>query len=433
MDTPFEIQEFSTQTAAFAALKAFSLSHGFEISRCDRKTSSPGRIRETYWCRKSGVYDNKGKGDSDVKQRHKTASMKEGCPWRAEIRLQNSVWTTTTVSSKSMHSHQSTIPSALSSHRISSLEAEEIREILELAKSGLGPAMILSKLRLHDHERTVLLTPKDISNIIQGDRAKKLGERTPTQWLLDELQHQGFAVSYTQHSSGHLQRLFYAHPASVALWKKHPDLLLLDSTYKTNRFRMPLLNIGGVTGNNKTIQIAVAFLNAEKEEDYTWAMGCLRKVMINHAIEEPSVVITDRELALMNALDASFLSSKHILCQWHINKNVQIKTKRDFPTLPPGSLPGACDPKHNDFIDEWTLLLKSTTSQEYHQRKIEFERPNKHPTKAVKYAVKTWLTWKEKLVSFWVDQYPHFNNKTTSRLEGLHAVLKKYIQVSTGK
>jgi hypothetical protein len=42
-------------------------------------------------------------------------------------------------------------------------------------------------------------------------------------------------------------------------------------------------------------------------------------------------IVTNRELALLNALEASFPLSRHILCQWHISINVLAKTRRFFP------------------------------------------------------------------------------------------------------
>ena len=54
---------------------------------------------------------------------------------------------------------------------------------------------------------------------------------------------------------------------------QHPDIILIDYTYKTNRFRMPLLNFCAVTGNRKTIQVALYFLSGEKEVDYARPIG----------------------------------------------------------------------------------------------------------------------------------------------------------------
>ena len=51
---------------------------------------------------------------------------------------------------------------------------------------------------------------------------------------------------------------------------------------------------------------------------------------------------------------------------------------------------------------------------------------------AIEYIKKTWLSWKEKFVSAWTENYLHFGNRSSSRAEGAHAKLKQYLQVSTG-
>ncbi len=77
----------------------------------------------------------------------------------------------------------------------------------------------------------------------------------------------------------------------------------MDYSYKINWFRMLLLNICAVTGNKKTIQIALCFLRGEKEVSYEWAMKCLQDLMQKMGITCPILIITDRETALMKALD----------------------------------------------------------------------------------------------------------------------------------
>jgi len=77
---------------------------------------------------------------------------------------------------------------------------------------------------------------------------------------------------------------------------------------------MPLLNLCGVTGNKKTIQAALCFLSGEKEEDYKWAMMQFKELLEKSGIPWLLSIVTDRELALMNALDTVFLKVVYILC-----------------------------------------------------------------------------------------------------------------------
>ena len=94
---------------------------------------------------------------------------------------------------------------------------------------------------------------------------------------------------------------------------------------------MPLLNICVITGGNKVLQIALAFLSNEKEDSYNWVMGQLTEVMKSQNIQQPLSIVTDRELALINSIDTWLPQSSHILCRWHVNMNVLAKTKKFFP------------------------------------------------------------------------------------------------------
>jgi len=39
----------------------------------------------------------------------------------------------------------------------------------------------------------------------------------------------------------------------------------------------------------------------------------------------PTVIISDRDLALMNAIEVVFPEATNLLCRFHINKNVKAK------------------------------------------------------------------------------------------------------------
>jgi hypothetical protein len=71
-----------------------------------------------------------------------------------------------------------------------------------------------------------------------------------------------------------ISRKFKSRPAYTPV-----DVLLLDCTYKTSRFNIPLLNICAITSNNMVIQVGLAFLSGEKESDYNWAIDYLRDII----------------------------------------------------------------------------------------------------------------------------------------------------------
>jgi len=77
---------------------------------------------------------------------------------------------------------------------------------------------------------------------------------------------------------------------------------------------MPILNISSVLRNNETLSFGVCFLSSEKEGDYIWAIEAFIDIMEKHSIKMPLTIVTNRELALLNALKASFPLLRHILC-----------------------------------------------------------------------------------------------------------------------
>jgi hypothetical protein len=51
-------------------------------------------------------------------------------------------------------------------------------------------------------------------------------------------------------------------------------------------------------------------------------MEAFEELRIGHTVRPPSIVVTDRELALIGTLDVWFPVSAHILCTWHVNMNI---------------------------------------------------------------------------------------------------------------
>ena len=77
--------------------------------------------------------------------------------------------------------------------------------------------------------------------------------------------------------------------------------------------------------------------------------------------------------------------------------------------------------------------MRSPTEEIFNTRVSAFEqRYITTHIQEVAYVKETWLDlYKEKLVKAWVDTYPHFGNVVTSRVEGVHALLKSHLKKST--
>ncbi|KAK2684398.1 hypothetical protein QWA68_016790 [Fusarium oxysporum] len=77
--------------------------------------------------------------------------------------------------------------------------------------------------------------------------------------------------------------------------------------------------------------------------------------------------------------------------------------------------------------------MKSPDEKAFDQRVQELERRYlPQYIEEVGYIKANWLDpYKERLVRAWVDQHPHFGNVVTSRVEGIHGLLKSHLKKST--
>ena len=103
-----------------------------------------------------------------------------------------------------------------------------------------------------------------------------------------------------------------------------PYVVLIDSTYKTNKYKMPLVEFVGMTSAGKNFNIAYCFAVREDKPAYTWMLHGLGQLMT----QCPDVVVTENEKALVNALRTVLPSVPHLLCRWHISRNVAAKAMK---------------------------------------------------------------------------------------------------------
>ena len=139
------------------------------------------------------------------------------------------------------------------------------------------------------------------------------------------------------------------------------------------------------------MQTALCFLSSEKEEDYEWAMTQFEELLEEHGIPWPLSIVTDRELALINALETVFPKVVHILCTWHVNMNILANCRKHFPkdqidpdqTNPQGYI---ANPKWESFLKDWSTLLDASSYDEYEAQLVVFCT---HPKPVVDYVKST--------------------------------------------
>ncbi len=231
--------------------------------------------------------------------------------------------------------------------------------------------------------------------------------------------------------------LFFASQQSLHLFELYPEVLLLDCTYPTNRYGLPLINMVGMTGVKLSFLVGCAFLPSESEEDF----DCVLEMLASHLPLSPGVVVTDCDYALMNALNSVFPSSYHILRQWHVGRSVHTRCRSHFSSHQVSSRQahGASAPTLHttasnravaDFMQGWQDVVLAESVGTYRTKWRELQSRHRREMSLHDYLQNTWLPLKEHFMAAWVNQHLHLGATETSHVEGFHAILKQVLGVS---
>jgi hypothetical protein len=223
----------------------------------------------------------------------------------------------------------------------------------------------------------------------------------------------------------------------------------MDCTYKTNKYKMPLLDINGVTATGNTFYAGFVFLHNEQQSSYNFAVQNLFDVYTQLGVPPPCTILTDKEAALMNACANIFPTADILICLWHVNQNILSKARPSLRKDLLDCLEEALDPKDKKAMDafhkevqncwrlmlaEWWKVLRAATPAELTKEWKNFKAKYSDNifTPLVNYIKKEWLNkaTKRQILFCYTNSSLHFDMRTTSRGEGSHARLKKDLGTS---
>lgn len=93
-----------------------------------------------------------------------------------------------------------------------------------------------------------------------------------------------------------LQKVLYISKQMLEYSEMFLDIIFVDSTYRRNRFNMPLFNVCGINNFGKTIMLAFAVLNNETKETYDWVFSGLRRAWKSN----PAYIISDESQEIIH-------------------------------------------------------------------------------------------------------------------------------------
>jgi hypothetical protein len=233
-------KEFVSPEAGISYINKFLQHHGYAVSTL-RSKKDKKNIRKiaVYLCCDQGWRIRQRPGN--LPRLRKTSTRSTECPFRAVLRLkEEGPYPWKLEITEAIHNHKGAGSSAHPAHRrevINNMRAEITGQLTQ----GIHPSQILSSL----HQEAPYILAKDIYNARAKQVTEFLGGRSPIQAVLYELPQQGWLFRYSLREDDSLLCLFAMHESSLTFLKENPYILWMDCTFKTNRFKMPLLDIVG--------------------------------------------------------------------------------------------------------------------------------------------------------------------------------------------
>ena len=321
-------------------------------------------------------------------------------------------------------------PAVFPNHRKRAQTEAVINLIRDHHAAGIRTAQTLAVLEKAGQK--VRLLRKDINNLKLDLRRDGLETRTIIEALFKRLDDGGYFYRFRIDPEQHVEALSIIHPDAFPFLKDCPYVLGIDCTFKTNRYNRKLLNMIGVTNENKAIPAAIAVMPGVKEEDFTLVLGWYREYLEKNEISIPSVILTDREQAEINAIGEVFPESNRLICRWHINECVLAYVRTEYggkKAMIKDDETGefSNNEQMNDAMEKYYACVEATTEDAFEQARQNLHET--HPDIAV-YMEREWFPYCQFWVKTWTNNLLHFDQTATSRVEAAHAALKKWLNSS---
>ena len=213
-----------------------------------------------------------------------------------------------------------------------------------------------------------------------------------------------------------LRRLFWMSPSQIELWIQYHDVIINDITYKTNRYNMALSLFVAIDNHNCSRLVCQALVDDETAEAHIWIFECTllatggkkQNATINGGLI-PLVFMTDSDPAVDAACIRVYKDCYAMHCIYHINQNLY------------KNLFGPLGENYSQFLSEFYNARNSLSQERFEH--LFFELIEKYGQ------ISSYLNKLYKSKTYWAFCYTSTiftaATQTTSRVEGLNAVLKK--------
>ncbi|CAL2247213.1 unnamed protein product [Prunus armeniaca] len=325
-------KEFKTIELAEEYYMSYAKGIGFSVRKDKLVRNSEGKVCRRRWCcSKEGLRNEKFNDRSD-RIRPPKAITRENCSAHFWVGYEKKRDVYVVRNFEPHHNHQLATP----------LESPYLRCNRVVTKSDLAQAVGMRRALFRTCQTYEYMVDqcggylnvgfqiKDLYNKLDASRREILLDGD-TEAALCYLKAKGamdpeFFCKFSVDEENRLGNLFWRDSTSLLDYIAYGDVLIFDSTYKTNVYDKPLVLFVGSNNYRSTVMFGCALLQDETFETYKWL---LETFMASMKDKKPISILTDGDEAMRKAIDDVFPMSNHRLCSWHVSRNAQNNLKDD--------------------------------------------------------------------------------------------------------
>lgn len=280
---------------------------GFDVRKSTQRRTSEGEICEKYLlCYKEGTSKPKTPKSEPEKKKQKKESLDTRTNCQASIRIKlNKDNVFEVMHHNTEHNHEFTRKQWHYMHRSERrISAEKGRVIQSIERSGIKPAAGFKYLACDAKgEKNVGHNKRDHINYVNRMRMQDVegGDANAAVKDLCALQDEQddffFRVRWDENNK--LSALFWRDSLMLEDYSLYGDLVIFDTTYRTNRYNLVCAPFVGLNNHKHNVMFACAFIADEKKSTFTWLLETFKKSMKQKV---PETIFTDQDKGMMGAI-----------------------------------------------------------------------------------------------------------------------------------
>jgi hypothetical protein len=215
-----------------------------------------------------------------------------------------------------------------------------------------------------------------------------------------------FFYSWERDENLQLKRVFFSTPFMQECFRVSGHFVVIDSTFKTSRYDLQLLQFVGVMSDFTTAAYAHALVPSENADNVTWAFEQFRKCFPS-SMSNLEVVMTDGHLAYPKSIEKVFPGVDHQRCSYHISVDMDRSLRLVMKTK-----------RYEIFYSQWKIAVYETDVAE-HEKKWK-ELISSYPD--AEHVLRGQENYKQKFCHAWVSKQCNFGSYSSQRVESKHFV-----------